>query len=339
MTFERMKLPMSKQQILSMLRQQTEGYLSGETMSHILGISRAAVNKAVNALRQDGYEIESATRKGYRLLSAPDLLTEGEILPWLHSEIIGKHLICLDTIDSTNDYLKQNSRQFPSGTVAVADQQTGGRGRLGRSFHSPGGTGIYMSAILKPDISPMKAMNLTAYTAVAVCDGIQRATGLQPRIKWTNDLVLNERKICGILTEMAVEGESGQLQCIVLGIGINVNEKENDFPAEIRNIAGSLAMAVEHPIQRGQLTAEIINSLDRMYADWREGKGNYLDRYRAACVTLGKEVQVMRPGRPVQDAFAEDIDDEFSLIIRLPNGSHETIRAGEVSVRGLWGYV
>lgn len=330
---------MSKQEILSMLRRQKEGYLSGETMSRALGITRAAVNKAVNALRQDGYEIESATRKGYRLLYSPDLLTEGEIRPWLHTLHLGDPVLCFDSIDSTNSYLKKESLLRPSGTVAVADRQTGGRGRLGRSFHSPSGTGVYLSVLLKPDIPPAHASTLTACAAVAVCEGIQRASGLAAGIKWTNDLVLNNRKICGILTEMDVEGESGRLQHIVLGVGVNVNEQEGDFPEEIRHIAGSLAMAAGHPLRRGRLAAEIINSLDRMYADWLAGEGDYLNRYRATCVTLGKEVRVLRPGRPARDAFAEDIDDAFGLIVRMPDGSRETVTAGEVSVRGLWGYV
>lgn len=145
---------MSKQLILTMLKEQREGYLSGEAMSQRLGISRAAVNKAVNSLRQDGYEIESATRRGYRLLSSPDLLTEGEIRPWLQSHELGNPLLCFPTIDSTNSYLKRESANLPSGAVAVADQQTGGRGRLGRSFHSPKRTGIYLSVLLKPVLEP-----------------------------------------------------------------------------------------------------------------------------------------------------------------------------------------
>lgn len=330
---------MSKQLILAMLKQQREGYLSGEAMSAQLGISRAAVNKAVNGLRQDGYQIESATRKGYRLLASPDLLTEGEILPWLNNEMVGKPLLCFGSIDSTNHYLKRESHNLPSGAVAVADRQTEGRGRLGRHFHSPEHTGIYLSALLKPEMEPSRVLNLTAYVAVAVCEAIERATGLTPGIKWTNDLVLGNRKICGILTEMAIEGESGALQYVVPGIGLNVNESPEDFPEEIRPVAGSLAMEAGCKLQRGRIAAEMINSLDRMYTDWCAGSGNYLERYRAACVTIGKEVQVLRPGEPPKPAFAEGVDDGFGLIVRYPDGSRETITAGEVSVRGLWGYV
>ena len=158
-------------------------------------------------------------------------------------------------------------------------------------------------------------------------------------IKWTNDLVLNGRKICGILTEMSIEGESGALQYVVPGIGLNVNEEETDFPEEIRSVAGSLAMASRRKIRRGRLTAEMINSLDRMYAAWQTGGGDYLNRYRAACVTIGKEVQILRAGHPPREAFAEDIDDSFGLVVRYHDGTRETVTSGEVSVRGLWGYL
>lgn len=330
---------MSKQLILTMLKEQREGYLSGEAMSQRLGISRAAVNKAVNSLRQDGYEIESATRRGYRLLSSPDLLTEGEIRPWLQSHELGNPLLCFPTIDSTNSYLKRESANLPSGAVAVADQQTGGRGRLGRSFHSPKRTGIYLSVLLKPVLEPARALNLTAYVAVAICEAVERAAGLQPGIKWTNDLVLNGRKICGILTEMAIEGESGTLQYVVPGIGLNVNEEPEDFPEDIRSVAGSLAMAAGRKLERGRLAAEMVNSLDRMYTAWQVGGGDYLVRYRALCLTVGREVQVIRAGVPPRTAFAEAVDDDFGLVVRYPDGSRETVTAGEVSVRGLCGYV
>ena len=185
----------------------------------------------------------------------------------------------------------------------------------------------------------IQALNLTAYIAVAVCEGVERATGLHLDIKWTNDLLLAGKKVGGILTEMAIEGECGTLEYIVPGIGLNVNEVTTDFPEKIQKIAGSLAMEVGKPLQRGPLVAEIVNSLDRMYAVWLTGKGDYLERYRAACITLGKEVQVLRTGREPRVGFAEDIDDRFGLIVRYPDGTRETVTSGEVSVRGLLGYV
>lgn len=330
---------MNKQKILSILRQSTEGFTSGESISKELGISRAAVSKAVNALRQDGYEIEAVTRKGYRLLDGPDRLTVGEIVPWMQVEHIGRELECFDSIDSTNNYLKRVAHQVVSGKAVVANEQTGGRGRLGRSFQSPANTGIYMSVLVRPDLPPVKALNLTAFVAVAVCEGIEAATGLHPEIKWTNDIVLNKRKICGILTEMSIEGESGALQYIITGIGINVSQTEEDFPEDIRDIAGSIAMAAGHPISRGRLTAEILNALDRMYTAWLNGGGDYLRRYRSRCLTVGKQVRLLRADGSVEPAEAVAVAEDFGLVVRHPDGREEVVTSGEVSVRGLWGYV
>lgn len=330
---------MSKQKILTILQKQSGAYVSGEEISRTLGITRSAVSKAVGLLRQEGYEIDAATNRGYCLRSAPDALTEGEIRPWLHGKHVGSHLEVFDSIDSTNNYLKREAARLPSGSVAVADEQTGGRGRRGRTFQSPPGVGVYLSALLRPEMEPAKALNFTAYVAVAVCDGIEAATGLSPQIKWTNDIVLEGRKLCGILTEMSIEGESGLLQHIVTGIGINVNQQRSDFPEDIRGMAGSLAMMKGAPVRRGRLTAEVINALDEMYDRWLQGDKSYLDRYRRRCLTLGQDVQLIRADGTVEEAFAEDIDERFGLIVRMPDGSRKTVTSGEVSVRGMYGYL
>lgn len=330
---------MSKQKILTLLQQSTEPYLSGEAISRALGISRAAVSKAVNALRSEGYEIDAVTRKGYCLMSGPDKLTRGEVEPWLNVEHIGTTLECFDSIDSTNNYLKRESHTVKDGTAVVANEQTGGRGRLGRTFQSPADTGVYLSVLVRPDLPPASALNLTAFVAVAVCEGIEAATGLVPQIKWTNDIVLNKKKVCGILTEMSIEGESGALQHIITGIGINVNQKENDFPEDIRDIAGSLAMAAGKEVRRGRLAAEVINALDRMYRAWLSGGGDYLERYRQRCLTVGQPVRLIRANGTTEEAFAVSVADDFSLLVRYPDGREEKVTSGEVSVRGLWGYV
>lgn len=331
---------MSKEQILAILKQNAGSYCSGEIIRQQLGISRAAVSKAVSALRQEGYVISAITNRGYCLEESPDRLTEGTIRPWLHSTVLGTgaRLICLDSIDSTNNYLKRLAVEGAlDGTVAVADQQTAGRGRLGRSFQSPPGTGIYISFLLRPDLLPNRAMNLTACTAVAVCDAVERACGMRPQIKWTNDVLMNKRKLCGILTEMSVEGETGSLQYIVVGIGVNVNQNLEDFPPELQNIAGSVAMATGEKMDRGRLTAELINAMDEMYAAWQTGHWD-VDRYRADCATIGREVRVIR-GSCERNAFAETVDDDFALVVRYEDGTRETVFSGEVSVRGLEGYV
>jgi BirA family biotin operon repressor/biotin-[acetyl-CoA-carboxylase] ligase len=329
-----------KEQVLALLTESGQEYLSGEDMSERLSVSRAAVWKAIEALREDGYEIEAAPRRGYRLVSGPDRLTQGSILPHLETDAQRQRLICLETVDSTNNYAKTIAMDgAPSGTAIVADEQTGGRGRLGRSFQSPKGKGIYVTLLYRPHIAPIQAVNLTAYVAVAICDGIEDATGVRPKIKWTNDIVLGGKKLCGILTEMAVEGESGTLQYIITGIGINANHTPADFSPEVEPIATSLYQQLGTPVPRGKLCACIINALDRMYAQWSTSQdGGYWQRYRDDCLTLGKPVRLIR-GDQTQEAFAEDIDRDFGLIVRHPDGRRETVNSGEVSVRGLWGYM
>ena len=329
---------MSRQKILSLLHQASD-YLSGEEMSRQLGISRAAVWKAVDALRQEGYQIDSAPRRGYRLLSAPDLLTAGEITPYLTTKSLAQPLLVLESVDSTNNYLKRHSGQLPHGAALVADRQTGGRGRLGRSFLSPAGKGIYCSLLLRPDVPPAQAVNLTAWVAVAVCDAIEDATGLRPGIKWTNDIIMNGRKVCGILTEMSIEGESGALQHLITGIGINANQSAEDWPEELRDIAGSVAQATGRSVGRGRLAACLLNALERMYDSWLVGdKAPYLERYRRDCVTLGKPVRLIGPAGE-EDAFARAIDEDFALIVTMADGTQRRVTSGEVSVRGLYGYV
>lgn len=329
---------MSRETVLSLLLAHPGEYLSGAAMSRTLGVSRAAVWKAIEALRQEGYEITSAPNRGYRLESAPDRVREGELSGHLAGCLVGSRLLCLDTIDSTNTEAKRQAMAgAPEGLVVLAEEQTGGRGRLGRSFQSPPGTGIYLSFLLRPQTSPEQAVNLTACAAVAMCDAVEAACGLRPQIKWTNDILLARRKICGILTEMSVEGETGALQYIVLGIGVNVNQALDDFPEELRDLAGSVAMAAGHPIDRGRLAAEIINAVDAMYAGWKAGIRNAA-QYRADCATLGRQVRLIRGGLE-RTAFAEDVDDQFGLVVRYEDGTRETVISGEVSVRGLEGYV
>lgn len=327
-----------KEAILALLTESGEGYVSGESMSRALGVSRAAVWKAIDALRADGCDIEAAPRRGYRLRGTADRLTAGTILPHLPPDRAGE-LICLESVDSTNNYAKALALagSFSDGTAIAADEQTGGRGRLGRSFQSPKGRGVYLTMLWRPHIEPARALNLTACAAVAVCDGVEAACGVRPGIKWTNDIVLGGRKLCGILTEMSVEGESGALQYLVCGVGINANHAPEDFSDEVRPMAASLAQALGHPVDRGRLCGCVIAALDRMYAEWLAGAGGWWERYRDGCVTLGKPVRLIRGGR-TEEAFAEGLNESFGLIVRRPDGRRETVTTGEVSVRGLFGY-
>ena len=226
-------------------------------------------------------------------------------------------------MDSTNSYLKRIAAEgAPDGAVAVADEQTAGRGRRGRSFSSSPGRGVYLSALLRPQLAPEKILPLTALGAVAACDAVERTCGVRPQIKWTNDLVLNGKKLSGTLTELSLEGESGALQYAVIGIGVNCNNASEDFPPELREVAAAL-----------------IEELDKLYAALQSGDtASYLTAYRCDCLTLGREVQLLWQNVK-EKVTALDVDDQFGLVVRRADGTVETIRTGEVSVRGLYGYV
>ncbi len=330
---------MSRESVLSLLRARQGEYLSGEAMSRTLGISRAGVWKAIEALRQEGYQIASAPNRGYCLESGPDRLRAGELSGPLENCLIGSRLLCLDVIDSTNTECKRQAMAgAPEGLVAIAEEQTGGRGRLGRTFQSPRGSGLYLSALLRPQLEPEETVDFTAWVAVAVCDGIQAACGIRPQIKWTNDIVLDGKKLVGILTELGLESESNALEYLVTGIGINVNHQPGDFSPEVEAMATSLAQYLGHPVRRTELAVQIIRALDRMYHDFPQNKTLYLERYRADCLTTGKYVQLITPTSR-QEAYAVEIDDQFRLVVDLPDGTRKTLSAGEVSVRGMYGYV
>lgn len=330
---------MSREDILTLLRKHPGEYLSGETMSQELGVSRAAVWKAIGTLREEGYAISSAPNRGYCLESGPDRIRTGELQGPLTGCLVGRELLCLDVIDSTNTECKRKAMAgAEEGLVVLAEGQTAGRGRKGRQFQSPKGKGLYFSTLLRPNLEPGQVSDITAWVAVAVCDGIEAVCGVRPRIKWTNDLVLNGKKLCGILTELGLESETYSLDYLVTGIGINVNQDPEDFDAEVRGIATSLSQELGHPIRRTELAAQIILALNRMYAAFPEGKQHYLDQYRADCLTPGNQVQLFTPSSR-QEAYAESIDDEFRLVVRYPDGRREALSAGEVSVRGMYGYV
>lgn len=328
---------MLKDDILALLKK-ARSPLSGEAMSKALGVSRAAVWKAMEALRQEGYVISSAPRRGYRLEASPDLLSPGELSGALAGRLLGRELVCLPTVDSTNEEVKRRAAAgAPEGLAVLADAQTGGKGRRGRSFVSPAGKGLYLSFLLRPACSLGELMWLTSWTAVAVCDGIEAACGVRPGIKWTNDIVLDGKKLCGILTELSMEGESGALQYAVVGAGVNVTQTARDFGPEVAQVAVSLAQALGTAPRRSLLAEHILKALDDMYAAFPREKARYLAQYRKDCLTIGRQVQIIRGDRAEQ-AFAEDVDEDFALVVRCPDGRREHLNSGEVSVRGLFGY-
>ena len=331
---------MSRKTILELLRNQ-EDFLSGQELSRRLGLSRAAVWKAVDALRKEGYAIEARRGLGYRLTAAPDAMTEPEIRSFLgQTHCVGRSLRCFDELDSTNLRAKQLAQEgAPDGTVVTADCQTAGRGRMDRSFQSPRGKGVYLTALLRPNLPPERLLPVTAMAGVAVCDAVEELCGVRPGLKWPNAPVLGGKKLCGILTELSLEGETGRVQYLVLGIGVNVGQTAGDFTPEVAEMATSLSLALGHPVSRPALAAAELRALDRLYADLLAGNlAPYLAAYRRDCVNLGKTVQLISPDGARETARALDIDDDFSLVVRTEAGEEKTVRSGEVSVRGMYGY-
>ena len=330
---------MTKQIVLKLLREHTEEFLSGEAISRQAGVSRAAVWKAVEQLRQEGYGIESVPNRGYRLTRVTARLRSEELAEQFRDCRIGRELLCFDTIDSTNNELKRRAVSGTvDGTVILADQQTGGRGRRGRSFVSPAGKGLYLSAALRPRCPLSEISTLTAWTAVALCDAVEAACGVRPGIKWPNDLVLNRKKLCGILTELEWEAESGEFSCVIIGAGINVSQDEADFGPEVAPIAISLAQALGTAPDRTELAARVIRSLNALYDDFPAQNAAYLDHFRRDCLTVGNPIKVIS-GAGERIGTAMGISDDFGLTVRWEDGSTETLTSGEVSVRGLYDYV
>ena len=251
---------------------------------------------------------------------------------------VGKQLTYLHTCPSTNDLLKAMAEAgAEEGTVLVAGEQTRGKGRLGRHFTSAAGKGVYLSALLRPELPPEALLPLTGFTAEAMVRAVQRAAGTQPKIKWVNDLILNEKKICGILTESAFSA-GGRLKYVVVGVGLNVNYHREDFPTELRAIAGSLRTELGRDFSLASVAAAMIEALDALYAALLAGRTDpYLTAYRQHCLTLQRDVLLLQNGA-AEPAYALDVDEALGLRVRFPDGREALVRSGEASVRGLTGY-
>ena len=325
-----------KGEILKLLKE-TDGYVSGQELCRRFGVSRTAVWKVINQLKEEGYEIEAVRNRGYALKGAGDVLSEAELLSCLKTEWAGGRTVYFDATDSTNVQAKRLAEAHaPHGTLVVSDRQDGGKGRRGRSWASPSGVGIWMSLILRPEIAPSSASMLTLAAALAVREGIREETGLSPLIKWPNDLVLNGKKICGILTEMSTE--LMEIQYVITGIGINVNQRE--FPSEIWDTATSLSLEAGRCFRRSSLIAAILKAFEKDYAAFLKtgDLSLLLEEYNACLVNRGKEVCILDPLGEYR-AVAEGIDESGSLLVTLPDGTRREIISGEVSVRGIYGYV
>lgn len=323
---------MTKDKVLSMLLQESD-YVSGEVISKKIGVSRMAVSLAIKTLRAEGYAIESSTKKGYLLQKSTDSLSSGELMGYLPEERM-KTVLCLDTVDSTNKRLKEMAMDgAEDGMVVIADEQTAGRGRLGRTFVSPSHDGIYFSYLMKPDGAPGDVASLTAWAAVATARAMEIACDFAPGIKWVNDLVWQGKKVCGILTEMSVESESGRIQYVVIGIGVNVNQ--NAFDGELIHKAASLKMATGKTFSRAKLAAEMVRQMDILRSDWSKKAETYLEEYRRRCIMAGRHITLQWRDSEKQGTALE-INPDFSLKVRLDDGTVSDISSGEVSVRGIY---
>ena len=316
-----------KSRILDMLR--GGEFVSGESMSERLGISRSAVWKHIGTLRSEGYGIESVTRRGYRLVSSPDILDPDSIIRSLDTVFIGRKILLFDETDSTNNEAKRKS-DCPDGTLFLSDMQTGGKGRLGRAWSSPKGEGIWMSLLLKPPLAPADVPQITLIAGIAAA----RAIGFGARIKWPNDVVIGTKKVCGILTEMSAEIE--RVDHVVCGVGMNVNTPS--FDGELADKATSLLIETGERHERAPVITRFLNEFERLYLTFLDGGfAPAADEYRELCLNVGREVNVIYPDREIRGR-AVDINDSGELLVETEN-EIIAVSSGEVSVRGVLGYI
>ncbi len=319
----------SEELVLGFLAESGDQFVSGEAISGKLGLTRAAVWKHVNALRAQGYRIDAVPARGYRLAEVPDRLTPLELRPLLNTHDIGRELHWYEEIGSTNDRAKELAEAGAEhGEVVVAEAQTAGRGRRGRPWVSPPRKNLYLSVVLRPDLAPARASELTLVASLAVCDALRQA-GVEAGIKWPNDVLASGKKIAGILTELAAEAD--RVHWVVVGVGVNVNAGAEDFPEELRDEATSVLVERGTPAPRALFAAACLTALE----DWvdrhaEEGFGVVRDAWRERSVTLGREVLVRTDGREIAGT-AVDIDALGALLVRGTAGL-ERILSGEVTL-------
>ena len=322
---------MLRSDILSMLRENMGIFVSGEELGRRFSVSRAAIGKQIQRLRLEGYDIESAVSVGHRLLKSPDLLRPEEVCPQLTTGIFGKELHYFSSLGSTNDEAKKLAVSgSPEGTLVITEEQTGGRGRLSRGWFSPTAKGIWFSVVLRPPFPPQEAPKCTLMTAVALNRAIREITGVPCGIKWPNDILCNDRKLVGILTEMSAEMDA--INHVVIGMGINVNISAGDFPPDLQTIATSLLLETGAPVSRLDLFVKILAKLEEVYLVVRNrGFSAVLDAWRQESITLGRQVRVVGLDKSFCGQ-AIDIDPDGALLVSTDSGV-ERVLAGDVSIR------
>lgn len=325
-----------KTEILRYLKE-ADGYISGQELCERFQVSRTAVWKVVRQLEAEGYEIEAVRNRGYRLKTAGDILSQAEILSSIRGSWAGREILYLDEVDSTNTAAKKAAENGAvHGTLVVSERQTGGKGRRGRAWDSPRGTGIFMTLILRPNMAPVHASMLTLVAALAVADGIRECTGAESLIKWPNDIVMSGKKVCGILTEMSADPDC--INYVTVGIGINVNMEE--FPEEIRGVAASIFTETGKKTKRSLLISAVMAAFERYYEVFMKttDMSGLLEDYNGKLANCGRTVRVLDPAGEYSGT-AIGIDREGELLVEMEDTTVRRVLSGEVSVRGIYGYV
>ena len=318
--------------ILCRLRQAGEEPVSGTELSQELDLSRAAVSARIRELRSLGYEIEADPHRGYRLVSAPDVLHADDLLSLVASNrVVGRDIRVFEETSSTNDVVEKLARdKLREGVVVFAESQSKGRGRLGRKWLSPSHKGLWFSVLLRPNLRPQAATQLTVAAATSLVRAIHQVTHLKPEIKWPNDILLKGRKVAGVLTELSAELD--HVKYIVLGIGVDVNLNPGDFPSELRKLATSIKIETGQSIRRAELAAAILQQLDRDYALVCSRRFAKLsDEWEAQCTTLGRRVNIRVGDRLIQ-GHAESLDEDGALLLRTEHGHLERVIGGDVTL-------
>ncbi|WP_294479832.1 biotin--[acetyl-CoA-carboxylase] ligase [uncultured Ruminococcus sp.] len=317
-----------KNELIKLFEQNRGRYLSGEEIADSLGCTRGAVWKAVKKLQSEGYDISAVTNRGYRLDSA-DMLSAAGIEKYL-TDNSGISLTVYKETDSTNTRLRELATAgAPEGTAVIAGMQTGGKGRLGRKFFSPSDTGLYLSILLRPEMTAADAVRITTAAAVAVADAVEKISGRKADIKWVNDVYIDGRKICGILTEAAFSLENGGLDYAVCGIGINVYEPEGGFPEDIKDIAGAVLDTPEDDV-RNRLAALVLENFMNYYNKLSEN--SFLQGYQSRLMWRGEDINLIR-GSEITPAKLIDADEKCRLLVKYEDGTEDTISSGEISIR------